>query len=170
MEALVERFARLGLANNVAASPNADWNGEYMVVDHAYGLVSHTFVQEGQAAPEQLIARELWRSPFLKRLFLEVLDGGLKVFVLRRPDEIHVSEALAVAAALRLHGDNVLLWATENISLPSGSLEFVAPYLIVGCLDVAHGRGSASIRAWLSLCMNTQLALDGGNRKLHEMR
>ena len=170
VQAVVERFARLGLASNVTASPNADWHGEYMVVDHAYGLVSHTFVQEGQAAPEQLVARELWRSPFLKRLFLEVLDGGLKVFVLRRPDEVHVSEALAVAAALRLHGDNVLLWATEKTGLPFGSIEFVTPYLVVGCLDVTHGSGSASIRAWLSVCMNTRLALDDGNCRLHQTR
>ncbi len=166
IEALVERFAGLGTPTNITVSPTAEWNDEYMVVDHAYELVSHTFVSEGQASPEQLIARELWRLPFLKRLFLEVLDGGLKTFVLRRPDHMHVSEALAIAAALRLHGHNVLLWAVQEEGLPPGSIEFVEPHLIRGYLDVTHGRGSASIQAWLSVCMNTRLALDGNGLEL----
>ena len=165
VDALVGRFSELGAAGNVTASAHADWGGEYMVVDQAYGLVSHTSVREGQAAPEQLVAREVWRMPFLKRLFLEVLDGGLRTFVLRRPDGIHRSEALAVAAALRLHGDNVVLWATEDGGLQPGSIEFILPYLILGQLDITLGRGSASIQAWLSICLNAYLALEGDSRK-----
>ena len=85
-----------------------------------------------------MVARELWRLPSLSRLFPEVMDGGLKIFMLRRPDKVHVSEGLAVAAALRLHGKNVLPWATDNEGLPPGSIEFVSKYLIQGCLDVTY--------------------------------
>ena len=165
IDALVGRFSMLGAAGNVTASTQADWGGEYMVVDQAYGLVSHTFVRGDQAAPEQLVAREVWRLPFLKRLFREVMDGALKIFVLRRPDEMHVSEALAVAAALRLHGDNVVLWAVDDGGLQPGSIEFILPHLILGQLDTTSGKGSASIQAWLSICLNAYLALGGDSRQ-----
>ena len=170
VKALVDRFARLGSIESVTASVSTAWHGEYMAVDHSYGLVSHTFLSEHQAAPEQVIARELWRLSFLKRLFLEVMDGGLKVFVLRRPDYVHEAEAAAVAAALRLHGDNLLLWAVQDEGSPSGSVDIIAPYLLRGHLDVPLEKGSSSIQSWLSVCINIHLAMRGREQRLHETK
>ena len=108
---LFERFEALAKRGTIEAIVMPEWNNEYMMFDHSYGITSHSFLTPAQAAPEQLIAREERRLPFLRRLFLETLDAGEKIFVIRRPDEIHLSEVEAVAAVLRLTSDSILLWA-----------------------------------------------------------
>ena len=152
VEGLIDRFALLALPGTVEANVVADWNNEYCMFDKSYGIASRSFLTPAQAAPDQLIAREMKRLPFLKEIFLETVDQAGKTFVLRRPDQMHPAEAEAVIEVLRLKSDCKLLWAVHEQGGVPGSLDVISPYFFRGHLDTTHGLGSASISAWLSIC------------------
>jgi hypothetical protein len=154
---LLDRFNKLAESDSIRAIVAPEWGGEYMMTDGAYGMVWHSFLRPGQASPEQLVARDAMRLPFLRRLFLETLDEGEKIFVLRRADQTYLSEAEAVAAVLRLTSDCKLLWAVQEQGGEPGSVDILSPYLMRGHLDVKGVRGSASSEAWLSICANAYL-------------
>jgi len=163
VDGLVERFALLGVPGTLETVVVKEWNDEYFMYDRSYGLTWHTFLTPAEASPEQLIAREDHRLPFLKRGFLKVLDGATKVFVLRRSDEIRPDEAEAVAAALRLHADCRLLWAIQDDGEP-GSVEALSSTILLGHLDIAERRGSASLQSWLSICVNAAAMFGVGSK------
>ena len=153
---IADRFMGLEEPTKMDAILIPEWGDEYRLVEGHYGINSHTHLGVSDASPEQLIARERWRLPFLRRMFLEVLDGKLKTFVLRRPAQMHVSEAQAVVAALRLWGENHLLWAVQHQGGEPGAVDQVLPYLMRGHLDTTRGPGNATMEAWLSVCVNAR--------------
>jgi hypothetical protein len=153
VEGLFDNFAKLGRPGSLRPMIEPDRKDEYVMLDILYGLSWHTALDPGQVAPEQVLARETWRLPFLKRVFLETLAAGDKIFVLRPPRFMEFAEAEAVVTALRLHSDCSLLWAVQEQGEP-GSVDIIRPYFFRGHLDVNGRRGNASMQAWLSLCAN----------------
>jgi len=153
VEGLIDNFAKLGQPGSLRPMIEPDRKDEYVMQDILYGLSWHTALDPEHVAPEQVLARETRRLPFLKRLFLETLGAGNKIFVLRPPRSMEFAEAEAVVAALRLHSNCKLLWAVQEQGNP-GSVDIIRPYFFRGHLDVAGRRGNASMQAWLSICAN----------------
>ena len=152
----LNRFDQLGRLGTLQASVNPDWHDEYMVFDTVYGLSFHTFLRSHEASPEQVLARENLHLAFLKRVFLEVLDSGAKTFVLRRPEPVHPAEVEAIVEVLRLHSPATLLWAVQDGDKIPGTVDAHSEYLLRGYLDTCE-TGGASMQAWLSLCLNTEI-------------
>jgi hypothetical protein len=160
VDGLIDHFAELGRPGAVEVVLTEEWGNEYVMYDPPYGLIWHSFLTPEQAAPEQLLAREMDRLPYLKRLFLNKLASGQRIFVLRRPDPMTLSEAEAVAAALWLHSDCAIIWAVENEGDP-GSVDRLSRNFFRGHLESPDHLGMSSIQSWLSICANTQSMLRG---------
>jgi len=154
---LLERFSNIGERANIRPYVPENQN-EYWIHEVRYGMFYHTFIPPSQSAPEQLIAREMQRLPFLRRKFIEDLENGEKIFLLRRPDPMTASEALAIWAALNLYHDNVLLYLESGDSVLAGRVEEVGPRLLKGYLDGTLGDVAPNVASWLCLCANTYLA------------
>lgn len=154
---LLERFSGLGEQSNIRPYV-PEHQHEYWIHEIRYGMYYHTFIPQTQAAPEQLVAREMQRLPFLRRKFIEDLENGEKIFFLRRPDPMTAGEALAIWAALNTYHDNVLLYLEPSDCVPAGVVEEIAPRLLKGYLDGTLGEVAPSLATWLCLCGNAYLA------------
>ncbi len=131
--------------------------GEYWVHETRYGLHYHTFVPPGQAAPDQIIARELWRLPFLRRKFLEDIALGEKIFILRRPEPMNDIDPIMIWAALNRNGPNTLLYLDAESRGPVGSVDKMGPRLLRGHLDGKLGDVAPNMATWISICANAYL-------------
>jgi len=164
VDALIDRFAALGQPGTLEVLIVEEEGGKYWMFDRVYGMSWHTGLKPDETTPAHLIRREMRRLPKLRDMFIEILDGGQKIFILRRPTHVHLSEAEAIAETLRLHGDCTLLWAVQEDSAP-GSVEKIRPYLLRGHLDIAERRGVASTQAWAGVCANAFRLLDDERRR-----
>ena len=134
---------------------------EYMIYERKYGLVYHTFVHEGERAPELLRQQEATRLKFLRRKFVEELAAGEKIFVFKSAAQVPEAEILPLFMALNRDGPNTLLWAVpEEPGHPSGSVEILMNGLLKGYLDRFAPVDNAhdfSFEAWIRLCVHAFL-------------
>jgi hypothetical protein len=154
---LLNDFPGLGLAGQI--EPYIPKNaGEYWILERTYGMRYHTGLPPHLARPEQLIAREAQRLPFLRRKFLEDKANGDKVFLLRRPEPYDELEALATWAALNKERDNTLLYLDEGPGGPPGAVDVVGPGLLKGYIGEKFPTIEAAVPTWLSVCANAAKA------------
>ncbi len=134
---------------------------EFMVYENKYGLVYHTFVYEGERAPELMISQEATRLRFLRRKFLEELDAGEKIFVFKSGMPILESEVLPLAMALNRKTPNTLLWVVpEEPGKPAGTVELVMNGLLKAYIDrFAPGDNARdfSFEVWVRICVHAYL-------------
>lgn len=134
---------------------------EFMIYERKYGLVYHTFVHEGERAPELLRQQEATRLRFLRRKFLEELDAGEKIFVFKRVVPVPESEILPLFLALNRNGPNTLLWVVpEEPGHPAGTVEILMDGLLKGYVDRFAPSDNAhdfSFEAWIRLCAHAFL-------------
>jgi hypothetical protein len=99
-------------------------NTEWMVSERNYDLLYHTFVFEGEADEDQIIAREVRKLSFLKRKFLEDLASGDKIFVCKSYRKRDISEVMPLYLAFRRKTSAVFLWLTYSDDIhPPGMVE-----------------------------------------------
>jgi hypothetical protein len=87
------------------------------------------------------------RLPFLRRKFLEDLALGEKIFLLRATISVSDAEALAFWAAINCHGRNTLLFIDRDNRGETGTVEMLAPRLLLG-----HAGPAPDQAVWLRLC------------------
>jgi hypothetical protein len=153
---IFDRFSRLGDADSIEVRVSSSVTEDYFVVERQYGIGWHTLITPGDASPEQIVAREGWRLPLLKRKFIETIEDAEKIFILRRPEGLMRAQADAVTEALRTISDCKVLWLEQSDS-HVGTVEALSDYMMKGTLDVADGLGSSSREAWINVCTNAYL-------------
>jgi hypothetical protein len=131
---------------------------EYMIREHAYELVYHTFHYENEFTPDAIRRQEARRLSFLRRKFLEDLELGAKILVCKRQPTLSEAEVLPLLAALGQRGPNTLLWVTEaDAGHEPGSVEIVTDRLMKAYIDrFAPGENAheLSLDCWLQICAN----------------
>jgi hypothetical protein len=155
---LMDRFASIG--DRAAIHPRiVEGLNEYWIDELNYGLHYHTFIPPDKATPDQLIAREMSRLPFLSRKLLEDLQLGEKIFLLRRPDPMKLCEAVAIWAAINTYGPNSLLFLEQEGGGEPGTVEQLGPRFMRGHIDGILGQVSPQVPTWLAVCANAYEAI-----------
>ncbi len=131
---------------------------EYMIHEKKYGLVYHTFIYEGQRSIWLMREQESARLRFLRRKFMEELDGTDKIFVYKFGPAVTEEEILPLHMALNRRSETTLLWVVPaERDRPPGTVEVLMPGLLKGYIDRLAPESNAhdlSFDGWLSVCTN----------------
>jgi hypothetical protein len=156
MGALNARFAGMGAPENLVIEipPNGR---EYMVFEKRYQFRYHAWVGVQEKTPEEVIAREARRLPFLVRKLLADLADGAKIFVFHGMTPLTEAEAFGLARTIRGFGPGTLLWVEQaDADNPPGSVRRIADGLLKGHMDrFAPGDNAfdVSLQCWIDVCM-----------------
>ena len=159
--ALESDFAGVGEPDQteLVETPNVGGGAEYQTRDGRFGMRMHTFVNTDKIAPQQMLAQSCRRLQFLRRKLLDDLAAGAKVFVYKMSARTLTPEELArLHAALRRHGPATLLYVRyEDAAHPNGTVEMVAPGLMIGYIDrfnvTPEGKVvSEAFDSWEAIC------------------
>jgi hypothetical protein len=131
---------------------------EYMIHEHKYGLVYHTFVFEDERSVWLMREQESARLRFLRRKFMEELQAGEKIFIYRFNGPISEEEILPLHMALNRYGPATLLWVVPaEQDRPAGTVEVLMQGLLKGYIDRFAPDENAhdlSFDGWLRICAN----------------
>ena len=140
---------------------------EWMVQTTVHRLRYHTFRSPADVTAEQLLAEQSRILKFRREKLLELLATGEKLFTVRHQCDLTAAQVLPLLSALRCHGPGTLLFASRRTGLPAGTVEMLAPDLLVGSLDGIEtitdedervGQDTwlsrEGMTAWLSICAN----------------
>ncbi len=154
LPALRQRFRGMGEAGTLEVQRGHGC--EYMVSDRVYGFLYHAWAKVGELTPEQILAREHRRVPFLIRKLVEDLEQGEKIFVYHGLTPLQPQQARAMAQALRLYGKATLLWLElADAEHPPGAVAWVEANVIKGHLDrFAPGENAHDFSSdgWETVC------------------
>jgi hypothetical protein len=155
LAALRARFEGLGAAGGLEIELAQD---EYLIIDKVFGLLYHSWVHVGEAAPEELLRREERRLPFLRQKLIEDLTEGRKIFLYHGMEPLSRAAMLSLLALLRGYGPATLLWVElADETHPAGGVEVITTGLLKGYMDrFAPGENAydLSFDAWLTVCRN----------------
>ena len=122
----------------------------------AYGLWIAAGRKEGAIAPERAHAMLAARLSVMRRLLLDDLAEGARIFVLRREAPLTEAEAAPIWSLVRGLGPGALLFlSVADDTHPAGSVERRRPGLYHGRLDRLPGPdelGNPSLDVWLAVC------------------
>ena len=133
---------------------------EHAVRDTRHNLLFRTFQPVGSVDGATLMAQQATRLRFLRRKFLEDLEEGEKIFVVRRfaPAMDIVTELEPLSRALGRHGPSTLLGvALADETHQPGTVQRLGERLLLGRLDRLAPDNDAhdlSYDTWLEVCAN----------------
>ncbi len=129
---------------------------EFLMHDPKLRFGYHTW--RGPADAPEAVARQEneQKLRYLRRKFLEDLEDGEKIWLLKDATRQDLHEAFAFHAVLNRRGRNKLFWITRTIEgRPAGSVEWIGPDLLRGYSDQPHGDAQRFWPdSWLELCRN----------------
>jgi hypothetical protein len=137
--------------------PNWEGKTEWIVSNLRYDMHWHTFHPVVEAEKDGFRRDELKKLQFKRRMFVETLEAGQKLFVYQRPEHTSVAHVLPILNLLRSHGDNALLFISQGHEAPSGSVDRLSANLYRGNIDRLAPIGwgdDAYVCAWISICAN----------------
>lgn len=133
---------------------------EYVMRDDRSLFEFHSFTDPREISPEQVARQNETKLRFMHRQFIEDVEGGGKIWVLRDTRQEDYNEVLAIHDLLNQHRPNKLLWVSGVIEgREVGAVEWMAPNLLRGYAINSHAdpqRFSPDI--WLELCRNAYRA------------
>ncbi len=134
-----------------------DGREEYVVRCERYGMQFHSYVAT-EAVPPDLMRRKMaTHLAFLRRKFVEQLEGGRAIFVFHHPACSSEAQARPFLHALRQWGPTALLFVTAD-TMPPGSVHQVTEDLFHGHIDRLmrpFHTEDVNVLAWASICANT---------------
>lgn len=173
VETLRNRFAGVGTEEYTELFLNAigGGRGEYCTRDLRGMMFQRSFVYEDQTTRDKMLVSVIKRLQFLTRKLIADLEEGTKIFVFRLTDRNLTDDEIAdLHAAMRAYGDNWLLYVRyEDADHPNGTVELVAPGLMIGYMDrfklSATNQLSAAppTASWLTVCRNAYAIWKGGD-------
>jgi len=129
---------------------------EYMVNDLKYGFLYHAFAETGSISPDEIVAREMRRVPFLVRKLVGDLELAEKIFLYRGMGALDEEEIFPLATAIRRYGPNTLLFVTlSDAEHKPGTVEARTTGLLVGYIDrfaPADDAADFDVGQWVSIC------------------
>jgi hypothetical protein len=152
-------FEGLGEPGDLTPKITKGARPEWMIAEKRYNLLCHTGIPEAAATAEQVLADETIRLPFLRRLFMEDLADGRKIYVCRRIDPpLTRDEVMPLFLALNRHAPNRLLWVVlADDAHPVGTVVEELPGLMRGHIDRFAPPGDVtalSVSGWLAVCVS----------------
>jgi hypothetical protein len=152
-------FAGLGEPGDVEPRPGSGAWPEWIIHEKRYDLHYHTDIRADLATADYVLADETARLRFLRRLFLEDLADGRKIYVCKRTDPpLTQQEVMPLFLALNRHAPSRLLWVVlADDAHPAGTVVEEPPGLMRGHIDrfAPPGRVPAlSVPGWLAVCAN----------------
>jgi hypothetical protein len=157
LPAVKHRFEGLGEPDQIEVRVS-DNGSEYLVYDRRYGVLYHPWSLVGEAAPEDILRREVSRLPLLKRKLIEDFEEGRKIFVYRGMQPLTHVLVSRLFAALREYGPCALLWVElQDAAHPAGTVEMLDDGLLKGYIDrFAPGENAhdLSLDCWVDICRN----------------
>ncbi len=133
---------------------------EFFMTDQRLGFSFHTFRGPDQETEAEAITANQRKLHYLKRKFIEDLEDGEKIWLLKDGSRGDTHEAFAFLDALQRKGPNRLFWVTRLVpGRPSGSVEWIAPNLLRGYSGGSHHDAQVfDAPLWLRLCRNARRA------------
>lgn len=151
-------FEGLGEIEDIDPRLEGEDRKEYMIHEKKFGLVYHTFVYEGQRSLWLMREQESARLKFLRRKFMEELDGTDKIFVYKYDSPVSEEEVLPLHMALNQRSETTLLWVVPaERDRPAGTVEVLRPGLLKGYIDrfaPSNNAHDLSFDGWLRVCVN----------------
>jgi hypothetical protein len=155
LHALRTRFRGMGTPDNLLVELSANGR-EYLVHDRVFGFNYHAWVKQGEMPPDEIHAREVKRVPFLVRKLIEDLTLGEKIFVYHGMAPLTLTDAQALAQAVRAYGPGVTLWVElADAGHPPGHVEWVEAGLMKAYIQrFAPGEAAHDfvLEPWVELC------------------
>jgi hypothetical protein len=150
----VDDAAQLELRHTADAEPRLAWR------QRRYNLMYDTRLKVADTDAARLRRSQARRLGFLRRKFFEDVAAAQKIFVLTRGNCLTEPEALAVHAALGLHGEATLLWTVFGDPGRAGQVDRLGPGFLRGQLGEVDQHGYGALEVWVGV-MRRALALAG---------
>ena len=133
---------------------------EFRMGDPARNFWYHSFRGPQHETEAEALALNEQKLRYLRRKFIEDLEDGEKIWVLKDSTRGDINEAFAFLEVLSRKSPNRLLWVTRQVEgRPSGAVEWIAPNLLRGYSDGAHTDPLIFDPGfWLRLCRNAERA------------
>ncbi|WP_419730669.1 hypothetical protein [Lichenicola sp.] len=133
---------------------------EFMMVDEKRRFWYHTFHGPEQHTEAEACALNEQKLRYLTRKFIEDLEDGEKIWVLKDSVRGDLNEAFAFLDVLNRRGPNRLFWVTRLVEgRPPGAVEWVAPNLLRGYSGGEHRDPQIfDAEAWKVLCLKAARA------------
>jgi hypothetical protein len=150
-------FAGLCEPGDVTTRISKGARPEWMIHAKRYDLRYQTHIPEAAATADQVLADEIVKLGFLRRLFMEDLADGQHIYVCRRTDPaLTRDETMPLFLALNRHAANRLLWVVlADDEHPAGTVVEELPGFMRGHIDrfAPPDRVPAlSVPGWLAVC------------------
>ncbi len=158
LRALDNDMRDFGDLANVEVSLHDDARPEFLVREKRYKATFHTSRFKGEIDAERLRASESERLVYCARKFVNSLQRGNKIFVIKRNEPLEEDEILPLYAALSSYGRNTVLWIVPaDAEHASGTVEMVLPGLLKGFIArfAQYDRArDLLLNDWLEVCAN----------------
>ena len=122
----------------------------------------HTFIGEGQMAPDEVRTRQARHLKFLRRKILEDLKAAEKIWVWKEAVPSNLDRILTLLETLQRFGPNKLLWVTMGDEThPPGTVEQLGPSLIRAYVKPRPEEGSSEpfpSKPWFEACEEFSIA------------
>ena len=163
IKALDNRFEGVGERSNTALTVH---NGEYVLHDHRYGMVMHTFLDAAaQRKSAQQIEHDMCnRAEYLKEKLIQDLCQAERIFVYKSYPSCTSDSVENLLKSLNRYGPNTLLYVAENEGQQPGVVQHIGDKLFLSCLDRAartdQDWSSLPFGTWANICSQVAAAVD----------
>ncbi len=166
--ALDVRFEGLGDPATVRVEAAGPEGGrEYLIMETAYDLRTHTFQSEGRIDPEALRLQAARRLQFLRRKLLADLEGGEKTLVWKSNLPLAEEAVREAVEMLGRFGPNTLLWVEPaDADHPVGSVEPRGAGLIKAYIEWLAPYDRATeicYEGWFEICTSVHRLVRGAS-------
>ncbi len=132
--------------------------GEIIVRDKRYRMSIHSEQTEVTSSRSEVLRTFYSSLGFRRRMLLEDLASGCKIFVFQHPDAKSVAYVRPILNILRDYGPNTLLFVTQDPDQPSGSVHQLDVDLFQGHVAAFAPPDRVpelDLPSWISVCANT---------------
>lgn len=150
---LRERFERIGDPDeiDVYVSPS----GEYHIRHKRYLFAWHSWSNGRETTPENLLAREVKRLPYLSNKLADDMADGARIFVVKRTDM--TSEiAKEILAAMHAYGRSTLMYVTEGKLGVTREDDHLLHAMIPKFADETNVPETVAANDWLEACQQAR--------------
>lgn len=162
IQLLNNNFEGVGDPSNTVLSVN---RGEYVLHDHRYGMVMHTFLQAAThpKPAAEILSQMCKRAQYLKDKIIQDLQTCERVFVYKSFPSITLRQLSDLYLSFTRYGNNKLLYVCEaDEGQAFGTVEHIKDRLFIGRIDKivrADGQWSdLSFSGWKNICSRVAAA------------
>ncbi len=158
LDGLRQDFEGFGEEVDVFLHPTDRGQQEFLIKDRRYGISLHSFETSEQTEIERVRHEHGKRMMFLRRLFVDRVRAGTRIYVFQRFGQTTLSQIRPLLMLLQARGPNALLVVDERAPMPPGAVEQLGRGFFHGRISKLAPMGAAGdsdLCGWLSLCART---------------